>query len=820
MSSGSNFDRNFYAYAMKKYLFVLPLFFNATLLWAQQTVTVTGQLFDSETQENLPFANIAVHDFENGNLLTGVITNEDGRFEILEIPFGKYQLHFSFIGYESKKQPLVAGGLNTFFDLGKILLTPSAEILDEVQVVGREATTNSDLNKKSFNLDNNIAQSGGSVLDAMKTLPGVTFDQDGKVVLRGSDKVVVLIDGKQSSLTGFGNQKGLANIPASNIEKIEIINNPSAKYDANGFAGIVNIIYKKEKQTGLNGDVGLSFGLGALGKRKEDNKTDLGSFSVNPKLIPSLNLNYKKEKVNYFLQSEFVFQEALPNNEFTTRNYDDGRNIISQVAENRKQFRAIINGGIDYDLDDNNSFSFSGLYDREKHIDTSQVAFIDLNSNMRNRFYSWEEEEVTRYINAAVNYRHKFEQAGHTLSANAQYTQGLEDETYSLNDSSEVRIGRDKTNIRAIENTTSVSTDYVKSLASGRIELGAKLRVRRLPVNYTITPGNQSIIYPDLGTFSNWGENLYAGYVNYLLEKEKYDVEVGLRVEQTDVFYDLDPSNGYYPDNDKYDYFELFPSVRFTYKLNENNKISAFYNRRIDRPGEPELRVFPKYDDPELLKVGNPYLRPQFTDAFELAHKYSWTSGSLFSAVYHRLINDQYMRIFSIDDSNPDYDIVNRIYQNIGSATNTGLEFLLSQDIANNWKVSGTLNWYSNAIDAYQGTLLFPFERTFDIEKSTANAWDAKITSEFDLPKDITFQLTGVYYSNRNIPQGEELARSSIDLGIKKSFWNKKADLTFSASDIFNRFGIQQKITNEGFTALYQNFFETQIFRLGFKYKI
>ncbi|WP_273569102.1 TonB-dependent receptor plug domain-containing protein [Maribacter halichondriae] len=273
-----------------------------------------------------------------------------------------------------------------------------------MEVIGEQATTNSDLNKKSFALDNNIAQSGGSVLDAMKTLPGVTFDQDGKVVLRGSDKVVVLIDGKQSSLTGFGNQKGLSNIPASNIEKIEIINNPSAKYDANGFAGIVNIFYKKEKQTGLKGDVGLSFGLGALGKRKEDTSTDLGSFSVNPKLIPSLNLNYKKEKVNYFLQSEFIFQEALPNNEFTTRNYDDGRNIISQVPENRKQFRSIINGGIDYELDDNNSFTFSGLYDREKHIDTAQVAFIDLNSATRNRLYTWQEEEVTRYINGTVNF--------------------------------------------------------------------------------------------------------------------------------------------------------------------------------------------------------------------------------------------------------------------------------------------------------------------------------------------------------------------------------------------------------------------------------
>ncbi len=795
------------------------LFFITTNLFAQETVSVSGQLLDAETKKTLAFANVAVHSFEDNVLVTGAITDADGRFEIQEIPLGKYEVYFSFIGYSGTQQTLLAGGLNTIFDLGKIELAPSAEALEEVEVIGQEATTNSDLNKKSFSLENNIAQSGGSVLDAMKTMPGVAFDQEGKVVLRGSDKVVVLIDGKQSSLTGFGNQRGLANIPASNIEKIEIINNPSSKYDANGFAGIVNIVYKKEKQTGLNGDIGLSFGLGALGKHKADTKTDLGSFSVNPKLIPSINLNFKKDRVNYFLQSEFIVQEALPNNEFTTRNYDDGRNIISQVPENRKQFRSIINGGIDYDPDENNSLTFSALYDREKHIDTAQVAFINLDNDIRNRFYNWQEEEVTRYINAAVNYRHTFEQAGHTLSANAQYTQGLEDETYSLNDSSAVRIGRDKTNIRAIENTTSLSSDYVRPLKNGRVELGAKLRIRRLPVDYTITPGNTSIIYPGLGTFSDWGENLFAGYANYLLEKEKYDIEAGLRAEQTDVFYDLDASNNYYPNNDDYDYFELFPSVRFTYKLNNTNKLSAFYNRRIDRPGEPELRIFPKYDDPELLKVGNPYLRPQFTDAFELAHKYSWGTGSIFSAVYHRMIQDQYMRIFSVDDSNPDYNIVNRIYQNTGSATNTGIELLFSQDITNTFKVSASFNGYKNSIDAYQGILLFPFERSFSIGESTDDVWNAKLTSEFVLPWDVSAQLTGVYYSKMNIPQGEQLARSSVDFGLKKTIWDAKGELTLAATDIFNTFGIRQELDGKGFDAFYENYYETQIIRAGLKYR-
>jgi len=787
--------------------------------YGQKKITITGKIIDGETKEILPFVNVTINEETTGKIVTGTTTDDNGRFEVVDIPIGKYVLNISFLGFESIKRKISSGGLNPIFDLGKIELKPSSETLDEVSIKIKLSTVNSALDKKSFSLSDNVAQSGGSVVDAMKTMPGVAFDQEGKVVLRGSDKVVVLINGKQSSLTGFGNQKGLGNIPASNIERIEIINNPSAKYDANGFAGIVNIVYKKEKQTGLNGDVGLSFGLGALSKRKADTPTDFGSFSINPKLIPSLNLNYRTKKLNYFLQSEFIIQEALPNNEFTTRNYDDGRNVISQVPENRKQFRSIITGGLDWELNDKDVITFSGMFDREKHIDSSHVAFTNLNNNIRNRLYTWKEEEITSFINITANYKHNFQQAGHSLSANVQYTKGLEDESYFLNDSSAVRIGRDMTNIRAIEHTTSLSLDYTKALKAGKIEAGLKLRFRNLPVDYTINRGNESIIYPDLGEFSAWKENLYALYGNYLLEKEHFDIEAGLRAEQTDVSYNLDPQNAYYPTNDKYDYFELFPSIRFTYKLNNKNKLSLFYNRRVDRPGEPELRIFPKYDDPELLKVGNPYLRPQFTNSIEAAHRYSWNSGSFFSAVYYRQIKDAYQRIFSIDNSNPDYDIVNRIYQNTGKSTNTGVELLFSKDLTDNWKLTASSNIYRNSIDAYQGVLLFPFERAFTIRKSNNTAGDFKLSNSFTLPWDVEVQVTGLYFSKRNIPQGEELARTSIDFGLKKSLWNKKGEVTLSASDLFNTFGLRQRIRGNGFNALYENYYETQVFRVGIKYK-
>ncbi|GAL64579.1 TonB-dependent receptor [Algibacter lectus] len=299
---------------IKQTLTVLILFISF-FVNAQETITITGQIIDQETQETLPFVSVSINDEATNAIVTGTISDDNGRFEIKDLKTGKYIINITYLGFETIQRKIASGGLNPIFDLGKIELKSSAEALDEVTIEAKRATVNSALDKKSFSLTDNVAQSGGSVVDAMKTMPGVAFDQEGKVVLRGSDKVVVLIDGKQSSLTGFGNQKGLSNIPASNIERIEIINNPSAKYDANGFAGIVNIIYKKEKQTGLNGDVGLSFGLGALSKRKQDTPTDYGSFSVNPKLIPSLNLNYRTDKLNYFLQSEFIIQEALPNNE-------------------------------------------------------------------------------------------------------------------------------------------------------------------------------------------------------------------------------------------------------------------------------------------------------------------------------------------------------------------------------------------------------------------------------------------------------------------------------------------------------------------------
>ena len=784
-----------------------------------QDITISGRVTEGDSEIPLSFATAALYEIDSGTLVSGAVCDEEGRFTLMGMFQGGYTISISFVGFEEHRQNLLVGELNENFDLGNIRLFPSAEILEEVSVSAMKSAISAEMDRFIFDAEDMVAQAGGTVLDAMKTMPGVTVDQEGRVILRGSDKVVVLIDGKQSSLTGFGNQKGLDNIPVANIEKIEIINNPSAKYDARGMAGIINIVYKKEKEEGLNGDAGFAYGIGALTRPKADLPTELGSYSANSKYIPSLNMNYRRNKVNVFLQSEAMFLNQLPNNEFTTRNYEDGRITASQVPENRTQQHYILKGGVDFLFDDRNTLTLSGIYDWESHVDTAQVPYINLLTGERYRYIAWNEEEITGYMNYAASFKHRFVQAGHELDISAQYTRGWEDETYYLNDSSSVRQGRDVTNILATEHTTNLQIDYVRPLQSGRLEAGSKIQVRRLPVDFAVWPGENSVIYPGLGSWSDWGENLYAAYANYVFERTRVDVEAGLRAEQTRVFYDIDPANIYYDQNDAYEYFDFFPNVRLSYKINQRHRLSLFYNRRIDRPGEPELRIFAKSDDQELLKIGNPYLRPQFTQAFELAYRLKWESGMFYLAGYYKLIDDPYMRVYTADTTNVLYDVIVKTYANTGSARNAGLEAVFSQQILDIWKVSGNFNYYKNTIEAYEGSLLFPYPHTFAIGQSAENTWDAKLSNTFTINDHLEMQLTAVYFAPKNIPQGRQLSRSSIDFGISQKIFQGRGEINFSASDILNRFGIRQEIEGDGFTAAYENYYETQVFRLGLKYK-
>jgi hypothetical protein len=263
---------------------ILFLLVSATTLFAQtKNVTVSGIIKDGNSKNALAFANVVLKTESNNSFVTGTITKDDGRFSIPNIKSGNYTIEVSITGYKTKTQALFIGNLSDFIDVATIEISENTNALEEVTVTSKQNSISNKMDKKTFSVADNVAQSGGSVLQTMQNLPGITI-QDGKVQLRGNDKITVLIDGKQTGLTGFGNQSGLDNIPASAIEKIEIINNPSAKYDANGNAGIINIIYKKNKKEGFNGKFGYTNGFGALWVRKENLPTIRKQFQLTPKV--------------------------------------------------------------------------------------------------------------------------------------------------------------------------------------------------------------------------------------------------------------------------------------------------------------------------------------------------------------------------------------------------------------------------------------------------------------------------------------------------------------------------------------------------------
>jgi outer membrane receptor protein involved in Fe transport len=803
------------------YRALLVLLLAPAICAAQGTAILSGRVLDVTGGAPIAFASVVV-ETSTGQQLSGTLTTDNGRFVVQGVAPGAYKIRTTFPGFQPGEADVLVSPLNQAYDLGDIRLA-RLDRFEEAITVTADAIRAAGIDTQVFSLGDGPIQSTGTMLDALKNVPGVTVDQEGKVSLRGSDKVAILIDGRQSSLTGFGTQRGLDSVSAANIEAIEIINNPSARFDAAGMAGIINIIYKKQQQFGWSGDLGFALGMGQFTKQRRDLPTDVGlphnrgSFTNNEKLIPSVNLNYRTPRTRTFMQGDFTLQDRLPNNEFTTRFYDDGRVVESQVPENREQYIYTIRGGSDLTLNSSNTLTLSGVHNYEHHVDIAQVPFILQPAGQFERLWFWRESEGTGFTNANIDLTHRFGAPGHELGVNLQFTRGKEDEAYFLNEQSPIRVGTDDTHIIAIENTLPLAIDYTRPLATGRLELGTKLQRRWIPVTYTVRRGVQSVIYEGLGETSDWDENIFASYANLVRITPRYTLEGGLRLEETQVSYTIPAENIYYPGSDRYDYFGVFPNAKLTLNLTSTNRLTTAFNRRVDRPGEPELRIFPKYDDPEILKVGNPFLRPQFTNAYEVGLSRSWSGGTGSAAVYHRDVSDAFLRVFAIDDSNPSYDIVNRIFENAGNFRQTGVQVTASQQIARPWRMTGSVNWFQNDIEALDTILFFPTTRPFTLSGSKDHTWDMTLNNRFLLPRGVELQANYIRYASRNVPQGRERARSSLDVSAKKPLLNERAELVFTFTDIFNDFALQHDIIGNGFTALYQNFLETQVATLSLR---
>lgn len=775
-------------------------------------VTLSGIVKDKTSQASIPFVNVVVKKAADSSFVGGTITDDNGRFTISGVSPGDHIVEITFIGYQSIRQSLLVGRLSEFLDLGAFELVESTTVLNDIVVQGQRDAVAETLDRKTFRMEDNINQSGGSLLQVMQNLPGVTVS-DGVVRLRGNDRIAILIDGKQTALTGFGNQTSLDNIPASAIDHIDIINNPSAKYDANGNAGIINIIFKKETAEGWNGKVGMAAGAGALWIKKDNLPTIRPQYQFTPKLNPSISLNYRKQKINFFFQGDNLYTHTLNKNEFVDRFYDNGDTVRQQTKRNRDTNIVTGKTGFDWYKDASNTISMSALFSSEKILDHGDEPFFNGSLSERLRLWKFLEDELKTTVTATASWQHKFIQPGRLLNVGFNYTFHRENEKYLFTNIMPTYTGEDAFKLISDEQVGDLNVDYIQPLRYGRFETGLKLRKRYIPTNMQFFPGLNSPLDVTAGGWANYGELIPALYGNYVYESKKLEVEAGLRLEYVQVKYNVNPEHPVYKSSG-YNYTQPFPNVRFAYKIDGANTLSLFYNRRVDRPNEVDIRIFPKYDDAEIIKVGNPALRPQFTNSFELGYKSSWSNGYLYTALYHKMMYATITRIGSIV---PGSTLIYNIFQNAGHSRMSGVEIIVSQNISN-WAVLNiNLNAYQNTIDAFSVVNKYPQENTFTADKQQLLSGSVKVNGLFHLPKKWDLQVTGVYMAPDIVPQGKMYSRTYVDMGIKKSFG--RSDVFLNATDVANSLRIKRKVVGDGFHYVSTDYYETQVFRLGYTYK-
>ncbi len=778
-------------------------------------VTLFGKIQDAQTKTALPFLTVQLLTGADSTFVGGRLTNETGAFTFSGLTKGIYLLQVRSIGYHPIRQRVLIGELSAFLDLGALLMNKETRTLGEVVVTAAADAVSATMDKKTFTVSDNISQSGGSVLQAMSTLPGVTVGQDGKLQLRGSDKVAVLIDGKQTALTGFGSQNGLDNLPASALERIEIINNPSARFDANASAGIINLVFKKQEQQGFNGRVGLMGGAGALWVKRENLPGIRPQFQGTPKFNPSLAVNYRRGATNTFVQGDWLHSPTLNRNEFSTRTFDDGTVIFQQIKRNRRTDYATVNAGVDHAFSDNDALSVSWLLNREKILDDGDNPYF--NGSLQNRYRLWQflEDEVKYTAFGTAVFTHRFPQPGHTLLFTGNYSFHREDEKYFFTNTLPASVGTDAFKLLSDEHVVDLNMDYTKPLRQGRVEAGFKGRHRSIPVNMRFFPGLNSLIDTGAGGWAKYRETIPAFYGNYVFESQRVELEGGVRVESVELAYDVNPDHNTYR-SDGYRYFRPFPNVRAAYKFDESNKLSLLLNRRVDRPNEVDIRIFPKYDEPELIKVGNPGLRPQYSTSAELGYKTSWAKGSLYAAAYHRIVDGTITRIAT---QVPGSVLLYNVFQNGGRSWSTGAELVWQRTVSPALSLNANANVYRRAIAAFTVVNQYPVPVPYSAARQELTSGNVKLNAVVRLPREWQTQLSMVYFAPDLLPQGRIGSRYGVDVGMKKSVQQGRGEIVVNATDLLNTMQAERTIRGTDFRLVSTDYLETQVVRVGYSWK-
>ncbi|MEZ4721126.1 MAG: TonB-dependent receptor [Flavobacteriales bacterium] len=740
-----------------RYLF---LFIGLTIVHFASGQSIKGIITDNEDSA-IPYASVAVYKSSDSTLSTGGVTDFDGKFNI-EVEPGDYYLLISFLSYEDKIVNALSISSMETRNVGKVMMSADAQALETVEVTAEKSQMELQLDKRVFNVGKDLSNAGSNASEILANVPSVSVDVEGNVSLRGSENVRILIDGKPSGLTGAGNSDALRMLQGNLIDKVEVITNPSSRYDAEGEVGIINIVLKKEQRQGINGAFEMNGGW--------PNNYG-GSFS----------LNYRKKWINLFASNGTSYR-ASPGYGKSVNDFSS-EDTSYYFESDRKQVRGGLSNvsrvGADIYFNEKNSLTTALLFKYSNGNNSASIDYFDHNTNseiIKSTNRDEDENEIEYDLEGSVLYKKTFDREGREWTSLLSVTQNDDSENSELvqtinTGALESQSYQRSTNTED-ERTYLVQTDYVHPIRKkGKIETGAKVTLREIENAYNVELMDTGP-WVQLPAFSNelqYIENIYAGYFMFSNKYKRFTYQFGLRSEYSDIKTKLLRTNKSNPRS----YLNFFPSAHLSYELNEVNSIQLSYTRRLSRPRFRELIPFFSYTDPRNYYSGNPDLNPEYTDSYEIGYLKKFGKGSILSSVYYRHTTAPTERI-TITDSN---GLQRRFPINLDTKDAFGLESSLQYEFTKWWRTSTSINAYQEHVQGtYKGRLY----------RSEALTFTGRSMMNFKLQKDFNGQISGNYRAPRNNTQGKTLAVYTLDLGLSKDVLKGNGTITASAKDIFN----------------------------------
>lgn len=734
---------------------------------------VSGIVVDAGSNAPVDFVNVTLSHRDSETPLKGVVSDENGYFIISGVENGQYTIRLSFIGYNSYSRNFTVNGKDVNF--GTIKIEEDSKMLSEIEVVALGSQMRFEIDRKVFSVDQNIAASGGSASEVLENIPSVEVDNEGNISLRNNESVEVWINGKPSGLTADNRAQILQQMPAETIESIEVITNPSAKFNPEGTAGIINIVLKKDRKGGYYGSIsgGLMYPQGAkLG----------GNIGAN--------INYNSSKIDAYANIGYrnMSRKGGSFSDLTNFNAND-TTLLHQDNQNDGEYQGIFaRAGVDFHLNDKNTIGVSGFgmmggNDGESNL---EYELKNLTTDQYEQIYRRDNTEKSSRNNFNVNldYKHEFDKKGSELLANISYSKHMSNgediylQTDSFPDKRQSKTGQDGTDNNS---WMQIKVDYTNKLTeTGRLEAGWQSTFQN---RYSSADGVDLLTNVQIPAYFNtfdYNEMIHAVYVTYGERFfEKLSAQVGLRGEymlRDAISTSADDDMSAFSDS----YFQLFPSAYLGYSITARDEVQLNYTRRVNRPRGWQINPFRDYSDSTHISFGNAELSPEFSSAFELNYLRSWDNHSLSVSGFYRFTDDVIQRVrYKVPTG------MESTFMNITKSQYTGLELVAKNNLFKILNLTSSVNLYYSKIDS--ASYHNPYNDIIEkIPESKGFTWNVRVMANIMIMRDFTGQITANYSSPRVIAQGRNEANYSIDLGLRKSFFNRKLNINLTVRDLLN----------------------------------